>query len=93
MIYHLSIENEQCIITKILSNKLQSTVINNVSIAASWSELGVVHLWDLSQMLGAVDENSQQHVLEEAPIFSFRGHRTEGFAVDWAPSMPGRSSN
>nr|XP_027207824.1 glutamate-rich WD repeat-containing protein 1-like [Penaeus vannamei] len=70
-------------------NRIRSTVINNVSIAASWSELGVVHLWDLSQMLGAVDENSQQHVLEEAPIFSFRGHRTEGFAVDWAPSMPG----
>lgn len=65
-------------------------MVNNVSIAASWSELGVVHIWDLSQMLSSVNENSQQQVLEETPIFSFRGHRTEGFAIDWASSMPGK---
>ncbi|XP_037790890.1 LOW QUALITY PROTEIN: DNA damage-binding protein cmr1-like [Penaeus monodon] len=70
-------------------NRIRSTMVNNVSIAASWSELGVVHIWDLSQMLSSVNENSQQQVLEETPIFSFRGHRTEGFAIDWASSMPG----
>lgn len=73
--------------------KFQSTMVNNVSIAASWSELGVVHIWDLSRMLGAVNDNSQQQVMEEVPIFSFKGHRTEGFAVDWAPIMPGEPGN
>ncbi|XP_071519865.1 glutamate-rich WD repeat-containing protein 1 [Panulirus ornatus] len=72
-------------------NRIRATVVNNVHLAASWSELGQVHIWNMSRMIDSVNENrahrcSQQ---DDRPLFSFKGHQTEGFAVDWAHTMPG----
>jgi len=71
-------------------NRLRSTTINNVPLAASWSELGQVHIWDLSRLLDGVNEgNRAVQEFDNQPLFTFKGHTSEGFAVDWAPAMPG----
>ncbi|RZC32951.1 glutamate-rich WD repeat-containing protein 1 [Asbolus verrucosus] len=77
-------------------NRIRSTIINNKVIAASWSELGRVNLWDLSQQLEAVDNeqllskyNKENKSNSIKPLFTFSGHQKEGFAVDWCPTMLG----
>lgn len=63
-------------------------------LAAAWSETGQVGVWDLSNMLQAVEEESStaSTPLEASPIFTFNGHLSEGYAVDWASTMPGIES-
>eukprot|EP00744_Colponema_vietnamica_P008981 GILI01012790.1.p1 GENE.GILI01012790.1~~GILI01012790.1.p1 ORF type:complete len:507 (-),score=175.73 GILI01012790.1:234-1754(-) len=61
------------------------------NIAASWSESGSVHLWDISKELrllveGGRDTDKTPH----QPLFSFSGHPTEGFAMDWSAVSTGR---
>ena len=72
---------------------MQATSINNIPLCATWSETSHVHIWDMSHMIDAVNnaksmENYQQDN-ESKPLFTFRGHTSEGFAIDWAQSMPG----
>ncbi|XP_076305670.1 WD repeat-containing protein 1 l(2)09851 isoform X1 [Tachypleus tridentatus] len=75
-------------------NRVRVTAINNHPFAASWSEMGKVYIWDLSHPLQAVNV---PHVMasyvrnNEAPkpVFTFTGHQSEGFAVDWSPTKPG----
>ncbi|KAA0190980.1 Glutamate-rich WD repeat containing [Fasciolopsis buskii] len=60
--------------------------------AASWSELGKVFIWDLTRPLTAVNDSA---VMTEyarrnespAPVFAFKGHRNEGFALDWSSNV------
>ncbi|EFA00626.1 glutamate-rich WD repeat-containing protein 1 [Tribolium castaneum] len=77
-------------------NRIRSTVINNKIIAASWSELGRVNLWDLSQQLEAVDNdqllsryNKENKANSVKPLFTFTGHQQEGFAMDWCSTNVG----
>ena len=75
-------------------NRVRSTIINNKAIAASWSELGNVHIWDLSKALQAVNDVQAMTYLinskeKYAPLFTFTGHRHEGFAVDWSNAKQG----
>lgn len=74
--------------------KFQASTINNVVLAAAWSETGQVGIWDLSDMLQAVEEESSTAArpVEASPIFTFKGHLSEGFAIDWASTMPGLKS-
>ncbi|XP_066148421.1 glutamate-rich WD repeat-containing protein 1 [Euwallacea fornicatus] len=77
-------------------NRIRSTVINNTVLAAAWSELGRVNIWDLTSQLQAVNssqllakynkDNKQSSV---TPLFTFNGHNTEGFAMDWSPTISG----
>lgn len=64
--------------------------------AASWSELGRVNIWNLMpqlqvvdspQMLAQYNKDNKQNTV--TPIFTFNGHKTEGFALDWSPTVPG----
>lgn len=64
--------------------------------AASWSELGRVNIWNLTEQLQAVDNpeilkayNNQNKTNSIKPIYTFSGHQKEGFALDWSPTMPG----
>jgi ribosome assembly protein RRB1 len=77
-------------------NRIRSTIINEKVIAASWSELGRVNLWDLSQQLDAVDSdqvlsryNKENRANSIKPLFTFTGHQKEGFAIDWCPTTVG----
>jgi len=57
-------------------------------LCASWSELGIVYLWDLTSPLKAVsDPNAMTEFVKNdrhLPIFQFNGHQAEGFALDWS---------
>lgn len=65
------------------------------SLAAVWSDKGVVEIFDLRQQLEAVHSAAAmatflEHQQGEATLlFSFSGHMTEGFALDWSPKVSG----
>lgn len=68
-------------------------------IAASWSELGRVSIWNLTPQLQAVDNdillakyNKENAGSSKQPLFTFSGHQQEGFAVDWCSISPGVSN-
>lgn len=75
---------------------LQSTNYKNSVLAATWSELGRVEIWNITQQLQAVDEPAlleryNLDVLKNPviPLFSFNGHQQEGYGIDWCPTEPG----
>lgn len=77
-------------------NRIRNTRINNTVFAASWSELGKVNIWNLSEALQAVDDPQLQKRFEKEnrgentkPVYSFDGHQQEGFAMDWSITKPG----
>jgi len=75
-------------------NRVRCTSINNKCLSATWSELGNVFLWDLTEPLKAVnDVEAMTHYTKNKvvvqPIFTFTGHRVEGFALDWSTLKPG----
>lgn len=74
----------------------QSTILNNVVVAASWSELGRVNIWNLTQQLQVVENdqllskyNKENTANSITPLFTFTGHQKEGFALDWCNTMTG----
>ncbi|CAF1227653.1 unnamed protein product [Adineta ricciae] len=75
-------------------NRIRSTMINDRKIAATWSDTGKVHIWDLSRLVHAVNDSSVMAAYtrnQESPnaLFTFNGHMAEGFAMDWSPIAPG----
>ncbi|RWS22442.1 glutamate-rich WD repeat-containing protein 1-like protein, partial [Leptotrombidium deliense] len=75
-------------------NRVRQTVLGNKVVVATWSETGSVHLWDISRALHAVNDKEAMSLYQKnnetpAPIFTFSGHQTEGFAVDWSKVSSG----
>jgi ribosome assembly protein RRB1 len=73
----------------------QFSRVNNIPLAASFSETGAVHLWNLTNAIRAVDDsrvmsNYKQNAAEYSPFFTFTGHKVEGFAVHWSRAAPGQ---
>ena len=70
------------------------------SIVATWSDAGVVQVWDTAKQLGelmsAVDDaggdrrDEKRAAARVAPRFAFTGHADEGYAIDWSPVTEGR---
>jgi ribosome assembly protein RRB1 len=80
----------------------QSTVVGGNVMAASWSELGVIDIWDITDNLRKLSTlRSTDPVLIERiglrdqpkPLHSFRGHQGEGFSMDWCSTIPGMHPN
>ncbi|XP_030053642.1 glutamate-rich WD repeat-containing protein 1 [Microcaecilia unicolor] len=77
-------------------NRLRVTSLGDSQVAAVWSEKGQVEIYDLKKQLSAVtDSQAMATFLKEEqanirPFFSFSGHMTEGFALDWSPKVAGR---
>ncbi|KAF4526267.1 hypothetical protein B566_EDAN010977 [Ephemera danica] len=79
-------------------NRVRASTIGGKVLTASWSELGVVNIWDVTdnlRKLGAL-RPSDPVLLERIglrdqpkPLHSFKGHQGEGFAVDWCNTIPG----
>lgn len=62
--------------------------------AATWSELGHVFLWDLTKQLTVVEDPKLTETFNKgrAPpkhLYKFAGHKVEGFAMDWSPMAEG----
>jgi ribosome assembly protein RRB1 len=80
-------------------NRVRSMVQRN-NIVATWSDVGKVHLYDVSELQRRFDlsegrggtssstSTSTNHT--NGPFFTHHGHTTEGFAMDWSPVQEGR---
>ncbi|XP_054903480.1 glutamate-rich WD repeat-containing protein 1 [Poeciliopsis prolifica] len=76
-------------------NRVRVTQCGELPLAAVWSDKGQVEIFDLRPQLEAVHSSAAmatfvQQQKEATPLFSFSGHMSEGFAVDWSPKVPGR---
>ncbi|KAG7270137.1 hypothetical protein CRUP_027207 [Coryphaenoides rupestris] len=65
------------------------------ALAAVWSDKGKVEIFDLKTSLEAIHNSAAmaefiKNQKEAKPLFSFSGHMTEGFALDWSCKVPGR---
>ncbi|XP_017270741.1 glutamate-rich WD repeat-containing protein 1 [Kryptolebias marmoratus] len=76
-------------------NRVRVTQVGQRCLAAVWSEKGQVEIFDLRPQLEAVHSSTAmaafaQQQKEAAALFSFSGHMSEGFAIDWSTKVPGR---
>lgn len=75
--------------------EFQTTQHGDQSLAAVWSEKGQVEIFDLRSQIEAIHSAAAMATFaskqkEATSLFSFSGHMTEGFAIDWSPTVPGR---
>ena len=74
-------------------NRIRFKNIGGTALAAAWSEKGSVGIWSLDHCFEKVNQQGVQSDKEQrestSPLFSFKGHQTEGFALNWCPTMPG----
>lgn len=90
--YVSCITNFTCL--RVLLLNFQVTRRGEQSLAAVWSEKGQVEIFDLQPQLEAVHSSAAMAAFvkqqkEATALFSFSGHMTEGFAIDWSPTVPG----
>jgi len=76
-------------------NRIRYIKLGEKKIAATWSSVGNVEIWDLTRHFETLNTNwsrTQHQSLSDniKPLFSFSGHQTEGYAIDWSPTVPGR---
>lgn len=77
-------------------NRIRSFRYNNTTLCAAWSDNGVVSILDVKSQLELL-EDRMELILRKRKIgrenldalFVFRGHQTEGYAIDWCSTMPG----
>lgn len=55
----------------------------------------LLQVWDFSSHLNALAESETEgiqgsSVFNQAPLVNFRGHKDEGYAIDWSPVVVGR---
>ncbi|EFN70760.1 Glutamate-rich WD repeat-containing protein 1 [Camponotus floridanus] len=79
-------------------NRVRCTKLGETILAASWSELGRVNIWNLQEQLSAVENPSlltaYRNKCDKAsgdikPLYTFKGHLSEGFGLDWCCTEPG----
>lgn len=77
-------------------NRVRATTFNSTHYVATWSELGRVNIYNISDQLAAVDDENTCKAYENNkvgdgvnPDFCFSGHQKEGFAIDWCSTTPG----
>lgn len=82
-------------------HNFQGTVLGDKVVAATWSELGQVHVWDITSSLKKLEAiGPNDPVLMERlgikdqpkPLYTFCGHQGEGFAMDWSHTVKGIKS-
>jgi len=75
-------------------NRIRVNTIDGHPFAATWSEIGKVHIWNLVNPLQATENHFKLERFEKVsdniePVFTFAGHLSEGYAMDWSPVMKG----
>lgn len=69
-------------------NRIRS-MPQNPHIVADWSETGEVHIWNLMTLMKGLDGNESLKP-PKGPLCTLSGHRNEGYAIDWSPTVEGR---
>jgi ribosome assembly protein RRB1 len=59
-------------------------------LVASMADTGSVHVFDASGALKSMMSHGPRQAAPAKPLFSFSGHRAEGYALDWSPAAAGR---
>eukprot|EP01040_Poterioochromonas_malhamensis_P005972 gene5972-6419_t len=59
-------------------------------VVASMADTSQVHIYDLSDTYNSMVNNTVRAPAPTNPLFTFTGHREEGFALDWSPVTAGR---
>lgn len=75
-------------------NRVRTCTLGVTQVASTWSETGRVSVWDLTKQLAAVEDQKTNDLFGKLkkvpkPIFSFKGHQQEGFAMDWSSVSKG----
>jgi len=73
-------------------NRVRCKNINNSTICSSWSENGRVYMWNLDKAIKAIASDKLMNSFDARsvePIFTFKGHTKEGFAMDFASTKLG----
>ncbi len=84
-------------------NRVRCKTLGTTALAAAWGENGAVGIYGLNGCLQKLEQpmggskqkkKNQKEALDwhresTPPIFQFRGHLTEGFALAWSPTVPG----
>lgn len=59
-------------------------------ILATQSDQKVVRVYDTKELLGALDKPPRKSLPPLKPVFTFKGHADEGYAMDWSRAVQGR---
>lgn len=75
-------------------NRLRVNKLGGKTLTATWSDKGKVHIYDLTTPVHAVADQKSINTytaqkIDPKPIFTFGGHLTEGYGIDWAPLKSG----
>lgn len=77
-------------------NRIRATTIGDKTVVASWSELGRVNIWNVTEQLEVVNDAEMLKSYEKEvrgdsvrPVFTFSGHQEEGYGMDWSPTAQG----
>lgn len=75
-------------------NRIRLVKLGGRCLAASWSDRGKVFIYDLTTPIHAVADQKSINTytaqkVEPKPVFTFGGHLSEGYAVDWSPFKAG----
>ena len=82
-IEHASANHQGCV------NRIRS-MPQNAGVVATMSDTSQVHVFDFSDCLRSMMAKGPRVAAPTKPAFSFRGHRSEGYALDWSPAVAGR---
>lgn len=72
--------------------------MNDHILSASWSEHGVVYIYDVTSHLNILDspekiEEFETSGMQTSPLFAFDGHQIEGYALAWSRHDSGKTSD
>lgn len=75
-------------------NRIRSHKIYGKTFTSTWTEDGTVHIHDLTLPLHAVTDVRKMHTYiarktDCKSIYTYNGHASEGFALDWSAKSPG----
>lgn len=70
-------------------NRIRS-MPQNPGVIASMADTGHAHIFDASAVFQGMLNKTHRPTPPTKPVFTFKGHTMEGFALDWSPVCAGR---
>lgn len=75
-------------------NRLRVNKMGGKTLSATWSDKGKVHIYDITTPIHAVADLKSINTytaqkVDPKPVFTFGGHLSEGYGLDWAPLKSG----